>query len=770
MLNRQFISWILFILLCNSLSGQKNPWTVIQYSDQIIQFIYQPENYHTNENISDAVILKPDYTTKIEYELLNQSVRVGTTKPINIAYISGENDYKGFRIQLQDNESMYGGGERALPLNRRGYAFNLHNNPWYGYGEGADNLNFSVPFFTSSRGYGLFFDNPSSGKVDIAKTNEGFMDVIFSSGQLNFFVIFGNNPSEILSHYHALTGRQGLPPRWTMGNFMSRFGYTSEAQIDNIASKMENERIPFDGIIIDLFWFGDSIKGTMGNLEWVNKSKWPDPAAMIAKYKQKNIKTILITEPFVLKNTLNYENSLSFQALDKNSNPYVLQDFYFGKGGLIDIFKNDAKDWFWSKHDEQNKLGVAAWWGDLGEPEKHPKDMYHDLRDLGFNRLFSADEVHNIYGHFWTKMLYQKYNQHYPNTRLFSLNRSGYAGSQRYNIIPWSGDVSRSWSGLRAQLPVILGMSMSGIPYIHADAGGFAGGDGDYSLYVRWLQFSAFTPIFRPHGTALFDIEPAAPSYPSEPALIPDPYKNIAADIVRLRYKMLPYNYTLSYQQAMFANPLIAPLYYYFNRDTYCKEIEDEFFWGKNILVAPILFKDIQERNVYLPEQYLWYPINMDFKSKKPLNGHVTAQARLDEVPVYVKEGSFIPLIDKIGKTSEDYNTDTLTVHYFFSDKESSDVMFEDDGLSKNSLQMEAYELISFNAKPSKNKLKIDIVSQHHQLKSPFMKRHIKMYVHGIGKIKRGYVVAQEKKKKLYPLDIITFDFDGTPTSIYLEN
>jgi oligosaccharide 4-alpha-D-glucosyltransferase len=181
---------------------------------------------------------------------------------------------------------VYGGGSRALPLNRRGYAFMLDNNPWYGYSNGADNLNFSVPFFTSSAGYGLFFDNPSKGKVDIGKTNPEQMTVTFSSGEINVFIIFGANDKDILKQYHGLTGKQGLPPRWAMGNFMSRFGYSSEQQVNEIASKMQTEKIPFDAVIFDLFWFGDSIKGTMGNLQWVNKNKWPNPGLMISNFKK----------------------------------------------------------------------------------------------------------------------------------------------------------------------------------------------------------------------------------------------------------------------------------------------------------------------------------------------------------------------------------------------------------------------------------------------------------------------------------------------------
>jgi oligosaccharide 4-alpha-D-glucosyltransferase len=747
--------------------GQQSAWQSTQYSDHIIKLTYQPANYTTQENISDAVILKPKFKKKIQTQFVSTSAIINNE--LSIDYVE-KNDHKGFRIKLKSNEAIYGGGERALPLNRKGYAFNLHNNPWYGYGEGADNLNFSVPFFTSSMGYGLFFDNPSSGKVDIGRDQAEFMDVTFSSGQINVYVIYGKSPKDILRRYHDLTGTQGLPPRWVLGNFMSRFGYTSEKQIDEVASAMQKENIPFDAMIIDLFWFGDSIKGTMGNLEWVNKTKWPDPAAMISKYKKQNIKTLLITEPFILQSSTQYEASLPFLAVDKDRKPYVLQDFYFGKGGLIDIFKHDAQDWFWSKHDQQNKIGVAAWWGDLGEPEKHPSDLFHDLKDMGHQRLFGSHEVHNIYGHFWTKMLYKNYEKYYPDTRLFSLNRSGFAGSQRYSIFPWSGDVSRSWGGMRAQLPIMLGMSMSGIPYIHSDAGGFAGGEGDYELYVRWLQMCAFTPIFRPHGSALYEVDKSSPSFPSEPALVPSPFKEMAADVVRLRYSMLAYNYTLSYLQAVKGKPLVAPLYYYFPDDSKSLKIEDQYLWGESIIVAPILQKSATERKVYLPEQNLWYPIDFDFKSGIPMKGETTVQTKMNELLLFIKEGSFIPLIVKIGKTSEDFRTDTLTLHYFFSDQSSTYTLFDDDGLDKNSIAKGKYELITFQAKQTAGKLRFDVSSNKGQFSTKPKSRFIKLKIHGDKSYKSGKIIMGKISQKIMNISELGFDFNGQSVSLQLSN
>lgn len=759
------------------ISGNDGVWSITSYATNIVKIIFQPKGYTTNENITDAVIVKPGITPYKYAELSDDgSLLIGKDKKVRISYINKE-DFYGFDFTLKADEKIFGGGERALPLNRRGYKFNLYNNPWYGYSEGADNLNFSLPFFTSSNGYGLFFDNASKGYADIGKTDSNIFEAGFKSGELNIYIITGSDYKEILSSFFKLTGTQPLPPRWAMGNFQSRFGYTSEAQAIEINDSMRNEHIPTDAIIFDLFWFGDSIKHTLGNLDWVNKSKWPDPAKMIADFRKRNINTILITEPFILEGTKQYVNAQKYLATDKQGKPFVLQDFYFGLGGLLDIFRKDGGDWIWKNHyKKQIKNGVAGWWTDLGEPEKHPQAIMHNLKDLGFKRLFTADEVHNAYGHYWNKMLWENYSRDYPSTRLFHLNRSGFAGSQRYSIFPWSGDVSRSWSGLRAQLPIMLGMSMSGIPYIHADAGGFAGGEGDKELYVRWLQFASFTPIFRPHGTALFKVDTSAFSFPSEPALIEEPYRSYAKEVIRHRYEMLPYNYTLAYKQATKGEPLVAPLYYYFPDDTSTYSAGDEFMWGKNILVAPVLEKGATERKVYLPKGN-WYRNN---GNENITGGNIISEpVSIDKIPTFVKSGSIIITSGKtdIRNTTEDHN-ELLRVDYYYDKKASQAELYEDDGLNKQSIYSKQYQLLTFSATPTKEKTTFSIKSNGGHFKGMIAKRainfilhrpekpHARLYVNGRFIKMLSYKTNNDNIEGFFTFNV---DFTGQPLTIEIR-
>jgi oligosaccharide 4-alpha-D-glucosyltransferase len=681
-----------------------NDWFSLNHSEfpNITKITYQPSGYTKNEMITNAVIVTAsEHHNRViknneeEKITIADHVRDGTLFSVSI--LPETNGYRGFRFHLQEGEKIFGGGERALPLNRRGYRFNLYNNPWYGYSEGADNLNFSVPFFTSSKGYGLFFDNGSKGYADIGKSNPNVLEVGFLSGELNVYVIFGETYQEILTSYQKLTGFQPMPPKWAMGNFMSRFGYTSEKQMKETAAKMRAEKVPFDAVIFDLFWFGDSIKNTLGNIDWVNKTKWPNPKQMIADLKKDNLHSILITEPFFLKGTKSYPFAEQYLAKDSVGKAYQLQDFYFGKGGLLDIFRKDAGNWLWNYHyKKQIDNGVDGWWTDLGEPEKHPSNMLHNLKDLGVNRMMQADEVHNLYGHYWNKMLFENYAKYFPNTRLFHLNRSGFSGSQRYSIFPWTGDISRNWSGLRAQLPNILGMSMSGIPYIHSDAGGFAMGEGDPELYLRWLQFSLFTPIFRPHGTALYEVDPNAFSYPSEPALADRSVLEDVKKVVDQRYQLLPYNYTLAYRQAAFGEPLIMPLYYKYKDDERAAAIGDQYMWGDAFMIAPIVVKGQKSKDVYLPEGK-WYDYNTHqfYTGKQTVNFSTEAF----KYPVLIKAGSFIPQYSNRVKNTVDQKAGFITVLYVPSQNASSYQLYLDDGISKNAITGKQYELISFSTK-----------------------------------------------------------------------
>lgn len=770
--------------------AKEGQWNFYPYGNQVIRAVYKPADYNRNELMSNAVITSPqptqtkitagpsqtiDFENGLSVVIQRENIyfRQGKEIKVKSARYFSENENRGFRFQLTDGEKWMGGGERAIPMDRRGYRLLFYNMPVYGYGLGTENLNFSVPFLLSSNGYALFFDNPSKGYADIGLADKSTLEAGFSSGELNFYVVFGKNPDEMLLNYTALTGRQPLPPRWAMGNFVSRFGYRNETQTKEVVSKMQAAKYPVDGLIFDLFWFGDHVKGTMGNFDWVSTSSWPNPKLMLTQFRQQNIKPILIAEPFFLKGTTNYAEATPFLATNAAAHPYTYNDFFFGEGGVIDIFRKPARDFMWKLYKKQVANGVSGWWSDLGEPEKHPNEIIHNLKDQGIARPVHADEVHNIYGHQWSAMLYEKYRDEYGDQRLFHLNRAGFAGSQRYSVFPWTGDVARSWSGLKAQWPVLMGMSLSGLPYIHSDAGGFAVSDAaDAELYTRWLQFAAFTPVFRPHGTAPEAADPTLKSIPSEPVFWDEKTQAIVKKYIHLRYELLPYNYSLSFDQAVMGKPLMRPLYYYGFSDAEAFNATDQYMWGDELLVAPVMTQAATSRKVYLPEGQ-WYR----FSDNKLLEGKqwLDQPADLSYLPLYAKAGSFVPLwqTDSVIRSTEQYDSKNISLVYYPSATTSSYTWYDDDGAEPRALERANYELVTFTGNTRGSMIVIDIKTNNAAAYKRRQTRTFTLLIPGnaVKEVKaNGAAVKLVAAKPVTladgPFTAATVIFDGKPTSI----
>ncbi len=680
--------------------------TIRPFSESLIEITYL-QDAKSKPDASHSVVMEPEKVSlsnmKIPsgYVLQNGGMTIiAHAEPFYLTYIykgdsllSEESGFfnkpgnVGVRLAMKPGEKVFGAGERAMQMDRRGKKLQLYNRPSYGYEMGAALLNYSVPMTISSRKYAILFDNPQKGYVDIGNTEPSVTEWSALGGTARYYVIAGSTFPDISKSYTQLTGRQSLPPRWAFGNLQSRMAYRNQKETDSIVTLMQKKEFPMDAIILDFYWFGDSIQGHLGNLDWYKKA-WPDPAGMIAKFRKQGIKTILITEPYVIDTVKNYKDAAAKGVFvtDSLGHPYLDKQFYFGAGSLIDIFKPAARDWFWQKYRKQIDMGVAAWWGDLGEPESHPADIRHITG--------KADQVHNIYGHYWDKMLFEKYAENYPNTRLFHLQRSGFAGSQRYSAFPWTGDVSRSWGGFQAQLPLLLTMGMNGLGYIHSDAGGFAQGTPDDELYTRWLQFAVFTPILRPHGSGI----------PSEPVYWSEQTQNIVRKYMKIRYQMLPYNYTLAYQNATTGSPLMRPLFYQYSSDTAACRVEDEYLWGDNMLVAPVTMKGIGSRSIYFPEGR-WF----DFLTGKEYAGNtrVDFPVTLENIPVFAKAGSFIPMANPVTSTDY-YKANEYSVKYYPSGQ-SEFVQFEDNGLDNKSISGNKFELITYKGSADNHKTSISI-------------------------------------------------------------
>lgn len=769
--------------------AKEGTWTFQGFTNAVIKTTYKPNDYSKTEQVSDAVIAKVQpvgtkitnaISQTVEWDNLTSVVvqreklyyKTGKEVKVKSATYFVQGDTRGFRFQLFDNEQFFGGGERALPMNRRGYKLNLYNMAVNGYGLGAENLNFSVPVLISSAGYALFFDNPSKGYVDIGLTEKNTLEAGFTSGELTYYVVFGKSIDEMLANYTAITGRQPLPPRWVFGNFVSRFGYRSEDDVKKVVAQMKNDHFPMDGLAFDMFWFGDNVKGTMGNLDWVNPQKWPNPKLMLTDLKTKdNLKSVLLTQPFILQNTKTYTEATPFLATGANGSAMMVPDLSYGTGGLVDIFRKQSQDFIWKQYKKQVGNGVSGWWLDLAEPEKHPSTMMHNLKDYGVSRPMGADEVHNVYGHYFSKMFSEKYASDVSDQRLFLLNRSGFAGSQRYSVFPYTGDAAQTWSGLKAQPLVLLGMSLSGLPYVHSNAGGSLTTDPE--LYTRWLQFAAFTPVFRPYGKPTDESEK-----PSEPSFLPDNYKSIVRNYINLRYQLLPYNYSLSYDQTVWGKPLMRPLYYYNFADSNAVRAEEEYLWGDNILVAPVTSQGATARMLYLPAGK-WYSL----ANNSVVDGGkmVSQPADIKQIPLFVREGAFVPLWitkDTI-KSTESFNSQDVTIRYYPSAGASTYVWYDDDGISARTLEKADYELVTFKGVTVGNKVTIDITTNNPNQYGKKYKRKFNIELPtglaaGQQVLVNGKPVAAEsmgKQKDPFQQltnDFVTVEFVGKPLKVEL--
>lgn len=763
------------------------------YPGHIVQTTFET-NVYKGEQVSNAVLLKPSATSLLKIKINNAEklVLVSATtqieiikKPVTLSYHSiksGDEFYlSNYALKenqhvlqfnlIDEDEQFFGTGSRSISINKRGNRIGLDNNPWYGYSTNADNLNYSMPFYVSSNNYGIFYDNPSRGYMDFGKTIKDTLEVAFKAGKLQFYTFFGDNASQIIQQFTSLVGRMSLPPRWALGNFMSRFGYRTQDEVMSIAAKMKEQNFPFDAVIIDLFWFGDAVHGAwnMGNLDW-NKQRFPEPEKMIADLKKQNIKTILITEPFVLSESFNYlhtqKNKLN--AVDAKGDTVGIKEFYFGHTGLLDMFQNKTKDWFWSKYDAQIKKGVAGWWGDLGEPEKHPNYVYHNLKDFGQTRLFNADEVHNMYGHEWSKMVFDKYAKHYPNERLFHLNRSGYAGTWRFGSVPWSGDVDRSWNGFKAQLPIMLSMSMSGVPTMHSDAGGFAMGQRDPELYLRWLQMAVFSPIFRPHGSVNAP-DPTIPQIESEPVFYEEPNKTILRKFVKLRYELMPYVYTLMYDAATKGYPMVRPMFFHDDTDSNLYKATDQYLFGDALLIAPVLEKGATKRKLYLPKG-LWYDF---FDPTKTYNGGEWMEADVtnESIPVFVKGGSVIPMKPSFDNTAF-YPKDKLVFHYYAAEGNNQYFMYEDDGSTPNAISKNKFELIRLFTSKKDEATTITISGNGGLYNGKPSQRQIELFVHGLQQPTKVLVNNKEIKGWMmhdYGIHVPSYLWNGTKAIITIQ-
>jgi alpha-glucosidase (family GH31 glycosyl hydrolase) len=591
------------------------------------------------------------------------------------------------------NSHFYGAGERGHRPTLNGDTLTMFNRQNYGYGSGdprISQMGISVPYYASDKGYGVLFDDYCRAKLVLGDT------VTYTSetpAKLSYYFINGKGTlAGVTEGLTELTGRQNLPPFWALGYITSKYGYKTQAETLGVIDTLKNKGYPVDGIVLDLYWYGQETD--MGRLEW-NKDQWPDHKKMLSELKEKGVNTVLISQPYINKiGAIDNYNMLAANGMlvtDSEGNVHDVTT-WVGDAGMFDVSNPKTRNWLWNRYKSLTEEGVAGWWGDLGEPEVHPLTIVHHNGQ-------TAAQYHNVYGNEWSRIIYEGLRQDFPDQRPLLMMRGGTTGLQRYSVFPWTTDVARSWKGMQPQINLMLSAGLSGIAYMSSDLGGFAVDEKnplDPELYVRWVYMGAFTPSFRTHA----QLKPEPYNYPE--------YETILKKIVKSRYEWLPYNYTLAYENTSKGLPLARPLNFYGeNNDDKYTSIDNEYLWGDNVLIAPVMQKGAKSRKVTFPagEWINWNNTRLTYK------GGITSivAAPLSELPMFVRAGSFIPqYLQSIENTSQ-YDPKFLTVKYFPSTEESSYTMFDDDRKSPNSLENGSFQLTTFTGKQDTDSITINI-------------------------------------------------------------
>ena len=618
----------------------------------------------------------------------------------------------------KDGECFYGLGDKASHSNLKGRKVENWATDQYAFAKDQEPLYKVVPFYiglTNKKSYGIFFDNTFKTTFDFCHDRRNVTSFYADGGEMNYYFIYGPAMSDVVTTYTHLTGKPELPPLWALGYHQCKWSYFPEQKVRDVANKFRELQIPCDAIYLDI----DYMDG-FRCFTW-NNDYFPDPKKMISDLSDDGFKTVVIIDPGI---KIDNEYSVYKEALEKDyfckraDGPYMKGKVWPGECNFPDYTNPEVREWWAGLFKELVlDLGVKGVWNDMNEPavmevpgKTFPMDVRHDYD----GNPCSHRKAHNIYGTQMARATYEGVKRFAYPKRPFIITRSAYSGAQRYTS-SWTGDNVASWEHLWIANIQMQRMSISGMGFTGSDIGGFAEQPSG-ELYARWIQLGVFHPFCRTHSSGHHGDQ--------EPWSFDNDVVDITRKFVNLRYQLLPYLYTMFWEYINDGVPMLKPLVYFDQEDIQTHYRTDEFLFGNQILVCPILEPNAQGRRMYLPVgQWFNYWTNELVEGKKEL----WVKTDYDQIPIFVKAGSVIPkypVQQYVGEKS--FDEITLDVYYKLGKEKSK--LYEDaqDGYDYNKGR---YSLSTFSFRGKENEL---IIQQHVEGKFDTQYSRFKINLHGL--------------------------------------
>lgn len=568
----------------------------------------------------------------------------------------------------KDGECFYGLGDKATQMNLKGKRVENFATDQYAYQKEQDPLYKVVPFYIglhNKQSYGIFFDNTFRTFFDFCQERRNVTSYWAEGGEMNYYFIYGPQMQDVVTTYTDLTGKPELPPLWVLGYHQCKWSYYPESKVKEITSKFRELKIPCDAIYLDI----DYMEG-FRCFTW-NKNYFADPKRMVAELAEDGFKTVVIIDPGIKidKDYWVYKEALEKDYFCKRADgPYMKGKVWPGECNFPDYTNPAVREWWAGLFKELvSEIGVKGVWNDMNEPavmEVPNKTFPMDVRHFYDGNPCSHRKAHNIYGTQMARATYHGVKRFAYPKRPFVITRSAYSGAQRYTS-SWTGDNVATWEHLWIANIQVQRMSISGMGFTGSDIGGFAE-QPTGELYARWIQLGVFHPFCRTHSSGDHGNQ--------EPWAFDEEVINITRKFVSLRYQLLPYLYTMFWQYIEEGLPMLKPLVYYDQEDTQTHYRNDEFIFGNQILVCPILEPNAVGRRMYIPrgEWYNYWTNDLFVGGKE-----IWVDTKFDEIPVFVKAGAIIPKYP-VQQYVGELEFDELTLDVYFKNGKEKSVVYED--------------------------------------------------------------------------------------------